>query len=165
MTKKCIFQRVIFIVILLFAAGNSAWAESVSREARKHMNRGMAAAEMAKSPAEYEEAIREFKQAMKLAPAWSPPYFNLGCAQKEAGKYQEAMNNYRKYLELEPNALDTEQVQTEIDQIEYRLEKSSETAKIRSWIEGEWIGDAISCMISFWPFRFIVNNDSVYCCA
>jgi len=39
MTKKCIFQRVIFIVILLFAAGNSAWAKTIPREAQKHMNR------------------------------------------------------------------------------------------------------------------------------
>jgi len=154
--RSCLFC----IVILLFAAGNSAWAESVPREARKHMNRGMAAAEMAKSPAEYEEAIREFEQAVRLAPGWPAPYFNLGCVQKEAGKYQEAMDNYQKYLELAPNAPDADRVQAEIDQIEYKLEKASEAAKIRSWLEGEWVGSPgpASCQ---WPVRFIVNGDSV----
>jgi len=32
-------------------------------EAMRHFDRGQAAAEMANSPADYEEAIREFKQA------------------------------------------------------------------------------------------------------
>jgi len=144
--------------ILLFAVGGSAWAESVPREAQKHMNRGMAAAEMAKSPAEYEDAIREFEQAARLAPDWSAPYFNLGVVQKKAGKYQEALNSYRKYLELAPNAPDAAQVQAEIDQIEYKLEKVSEAAKIRSWLEGEWKSGMIMGPV---PVRFIVKGDSV----
>jgi len=49
--------RYFLSVILLLAVGNSAWAESVPREAQKHMNRGMAAVEMSKSPAENEAAI------------------------------------------------------------------------------------------------------------
>jgi hypothetical protein len=49
------------------------------------------------------------------------------------------------------------QVQKEIDQIEYRLEKVSEAAKIRSWLEGEWGS------VQTGPFlvRLIVNGDSV----
>ena len=164
MTKKqhlsgyCLF----YVAIVLFAAGNSVWAETVSREAQKYMNRGMAAAEIAKSPTGYEEAIREFEQAVSLAPDWPAPYFNLGCVQKEVGKYQEALDNYRKYLELVPNAPDAEQVQTELDQIEYKLEKASEAAKIRSWLEGEWIGSSGGMYaMKAWPFRFVVNGDSV----
>ena len=159
MTKKIHFSGscLFCIAILLFAIGNSTWAESVPREAQKHMNRGMAAAEMAKSPAEYEEAIREFEKAVRLAPGWPAPYFNLGYVQNEAGNYEEALNNYRKYLKLVPNAPDAEQVQKEIDQIEYRLEKVSEAAKIRGWLEGEWGS------VETGPFlvRFIVNGDSV----
>jgi tetratricopeptide (TPR) repeat protein len=136
------------IAILLFAAGNSAWAETVSREAQKHMNRGMAAAEIAKSPAGYEEAIREFEQAVSLAPGWPAPYFNLGCVQKEVGKYQEALGSYRKYLELVPNAPDAEQVQTEIDQLEYKLEKILEVKQEEDRIKekykdvlGRWVSE------------------------
>jgi len=162
MTKKYIFQRVVFIVILLFISGNSAWAQTVPREAQKHMNRGMVAVEMAKSPAGYNEAIREFEQAAILAPRWPAPHFNLGYVLKEAGKYQKSLANYRKYLELAPNAPDAAQVQTEIDQIEYKLEKASETAKIQTWLEGEWnIQTALALHICCWPVTFIVDGDSI----
>ena len=131
MTMKWNFSgyRLFCIAILLFAAGNSAWAETVSREAQKHMNRGMAAVEMSKSPADYEEAIREFVQAARLAPRWQAPYFNLGYVQNKVGKYRDALNSYRKYLELVPSAPDAAQVQTEIDQIEYKLEKILEARR------------------------------------
>ena len=134
LSKCCLFC----IAILLFAAGNSAWAESVPREAQKHMNRGMAAAGMANSPAEYEEAIREFEQAVSLAPDWSAPYFNLGYVLKEAGKYQEALDSYRKYLELVPKAPDAGQVQIEIDQIEYKLEKILEERQKEALLEKKY---------------------------
>jgi tetratricopeptide (TPR) repeat protein len=128
-SKYCLFC----IVILLTATENSTWAESVSREAQKYMNRGMAAVEMSKSPADYDDAIREFEQAARLAPRWPAPYFNLGYVQNKIGKYQEALNNYRKYLVLVPDAPEAAQVQKEIDQIEYRLEKVLEAEKIRNW--------------------------------
>ena len=127
------FVKYFLLATLLLTVALSAWAEPISRKARKHINRGIVAAEIAKSATEYEAAIREFKQAIRLAPAWPAPYFNLGCVQKEAGKYQEALNNYRKYLKLLPNAPDAPQVQAEIDQIEYRLEKVLEAEKIRNW--------------------------------
>ena len=135
MTRKSNFVKycLFCIAILLFATENSTWAESVSREAEKYMNRGMAAVEMAKSPADYDEAIREFEQAARLAPRWPAPYFNLGYVQNKIGKYQEALNNYRKYLVLVPDAPDAAQVQKEIDQIEYRLEKVLKAEKIRNW--------------------------------
>lgn len=136
------------IATLLMTVGNRAWAESVPREAQKHMNRGMAAAEMAKSPAEYEEAVREFEEAARLASGWPAPYFNLGYVQNETGNYQEALDNYRKYLKLVPNAPDAEQVQAEIDQIEYKLEKILETKKEEERIKekyeavlGRWISE------------------------
>lgn len=151
--RYCLFC----IVILLIVPGNSTWAEAVSREAEKYMNRGMAAAEMANSPDDYKSAIKEFEQAVRLAPRWPAPYFNLGYVQNEAGNYEEALNNYRKYLKLVPNAPDAEQVQAEIDQIEYKQEQASEAAKIRGWLEGEWGS------VTTGPFlvRFIVNGDSV----
>jgi len=149
-------------VILLFTVGNSAWAQNVSREAQKHMNRGMAAAKMANSPSEYEDAIRELEQAVSFAPDWPAPYFNLGYVQKEAGKYQDALNNYQKYLELVPNAPDAAQVQAEIDQIEYKLEKVSKAAKIRTYLEGEWMMNTmLQASRCCWPITFIVNGDSV----
>ena len=164
MTKKYVlYGNCLFcLMVLSIAAGNMALAEDVSREAHKHLNRGKAAAEMAKSPTEYEDAIREFEQAMNLAPDWTVPYFNLGYVQKEAGKYQAALDNFKKYLELAPNADDAAQVQAEIDQIEYKLEKLSEAAKIRGWLEGEWwMTTMLNSTKSRWPITFIVKGDSI----
>lgn len=124
MTKMRLLWCCLFCVaIVLFAAGNSARAEIVSKEAQRHMNRGKVAVEMANSPADYEEAIHEFEQAVRFAPDWPAPYFNLGYVQNEVGNYQEALDSYRQYLKLAPDAPDAVPVQTEIDQIEYRLEK------------------------------------------
>jgi len=134
-----------YIAILLMTIGNIAWADTIPREAQKHMNRGMAAVEMAKTSADYEEAISEFEQAVRLAPDWSAPYFNLGYVLKKMGKYQQSLDNYRKYLELVPNATDAGQVQIEIDQLEYKLEKISEKAKIPRLLEGKWQGYGVCC--------------------
>ena len=156
--RDCLFC----IVILLVVPGNSTWAEAVSREAEKYMNRGMAAVETANSPDDYKSAIKEFEQAVRLAPRWPAPYFNLGYLHNKVGKYQEALNSYRKYLVLVPNAPDAAQVQKEIDQIEYRLEKVSGAAKIRSWLEGEWsMTTMLQASRSCWPITFIVNGDSI----
>ena len=56
MNRKA-FVRYFLLVILLLAVGNSTWAENVSREAQKHMNRGIAVEKMATLPADYEEAV------------------------------------------------------------------------------------------------------------
>lgn len=161
-SRYCLFC----IAILLFAAGNSAWAETISREAQKHMNRGLAAAEMAKSPADYEGAMREFEQAVSLAPDWPAPYFNLGYVLKETGKYQQSLDNYRKYLEIVPNAPDATQVQTEIDQLEYKLEKILEVKQeedrikekhetvLGRWISEEYVAWSKSPMSQNYEIRF-----------
>ncbi|MDP2278615.1 MAG: hypothetical protein Q8K51_10375, partial [Nitrospirota bacterium] len=44
-----------------------AYAQIIPEEAKRHFDRGMAAVEMAKSPADYESAIKEFTQAARLA--------------------------------------------------------------------------------------------------
>ena len=99
-----------------------ALAGSVSEEAQRYMARGMAAVEMAKTPKDYERAVREFEQAAKLAPNWPDIYFNLGSVQAKAGNYGEAMRHYKRYLELAPNAPDAAKVREEIHKLEYRAE-------------------------------------------
>jgi len=139
-----------------------AEAQNISDEARRYFDRGQVAVEMAESPVDYEDAIKEFEKAAELAPAWADVYYNLGYVQKEAGQYQGSLDNYRKYLKLVPNASDAEQVRTEINQIEYRLEKVSKEAKIRSWLEGEWVMPTmLRSTRACWPITFIVNGDSI----
>jgi hypothetical protein len=63
--------------ILFCGVASSFGQQAVSEEARRHMARGMAAVEMAKSPEEYGSAMREFQEASRLAPDWPDPHYNL----------------------------------------------------------------------------------------
>jgi len=109
-------------IVILLAWVSVTLAETVSEEAQRYMARGMAAVEMAKTPKDYERAVREFEQAAKLAPNWPDVYFNLGSVQAKAGNYGEAMRHYKRYLELAPNAPDAAKVREEIYKLEYRAE-------------------------------------------
>jgi tetratricopeptide (TPR) repeat protein len=110
-------------VMILLAWVSVTLAETVSEEAQRYMARGMAAVEMAKTPKDYERAVREFEQAAKLAPNWPDVHFNLGSVQAKAGNYGEAMRQYKRYLELAPKAPDAAKVREEIYKLEYRAEE------------------------------------------
>lgn len=105
-------------------------AQTISEEARRHLIRGQAAVEAAKSSNDYKDAITEFELTSKLAPDWPAPYFNLGMVQGAAGNYDEAIKNLRKYLALSPNAADAAQVRDHIYKLEYLRERSN--------LEGIW---------------------------
>ncbi|MDI6764759.1 MAG: tetratricopeptide repeat protein [Thermodesulfobacteriota bacterium] len=122
----CLIGMVILIVWV-----SVTLAETVSEEARRFMARGMAAVEMAKTPKDYERAVREFEQAAKLAPNWPDVYFNLGSVQAKAGNYGEAMRYYKRYLELAPNAPDAAKVREESYKLEYRAEQQMVKEKLR----------------------------------
>lgn len=64
----------------------------------------------AKSTEDFKDAIKEFKQAIKLAPDWPDVYYNLGMVQEKAGKYSDAITSLKQYLRLAPNASDAETV-------------------------------------------------------
>ena len=110
-------------IVILLSWVSVALADTVPEEAQRYMARGMAAIEMAKTPKDYERAVREFEQAAKLAPNWPDVYFNLGSVQAKAGNYGEAVRHYKRYLELAPKAPDAAKVREEIYKLEYRAEK------------------------------------------
>jgi hypothetical protein len=119
----------IILMILLMSFSTRALGQGIPEEARRFMLRGMAAVEMAKTPKDYERAVREFEQAAKLAPNWPDVYFNLGSVQAKAGNYGEAMRHYKRYLELAPNASDAAKVREEIYKLEYQAEQQEARPK------------------------------------
>ncbi len=118
-------------IVILLAWVSVTLADTVSEEAQRYMARGSAAVEMAKTPKDYERAVREFEQAAKLAPNWPDVYFNLGSVQAKAGNYGEAMRYYKRYLELAPNAPDAAKVREEIYKLEYRAEEEQKVKEIK----------------------------------
>jgi tetratricopeptide (TPR) repeat protein len=97
--------------------------QTISEEAQRHFDRGMAAVEMAKSPDDYASAIKEFEQAIRFAPDWPDVYYNLGMVQEKAGKYRDAITSLRQYLRLAPNASDAATVKSLINKLEFKAEQ------------------------------------------
>jgi len=118
-TKSCI----IILVLLLMSFSTRALGQAVSDEAKRHFDRGTIAVEMANSPADYAPAIREFEQAVSLAPNWPNAYYSLGKAQEKAGKFGDAAISYKQYLRLAPNASDADTIKTLINKLEYKSEQ------------------------------------------
>jgi tetratricopeptide (TPR) repeat protein len=100
-------------------------APAIPDEARKFMNRGMAAAEEAKTEKDYRDAIEEFQKAVNSAPWLGSGYRNLAVVQDKAGQYSQAVQNLKLYLLTNPPTADADAAKTLMDKIEYRQEKKA----------------------------------------
>jgi tetratricopeptide (TPR) repeat protein len=118
------------IVFILFFGIALSFGQTVSEEAKRHFDRGMAAVEMAKSPEDYKAAIKEFEQAARLAPDWPDVYYNLGMVQEKAEKYSDAIRSLKQYLRLAPNASDAETVKTLINKLEYKQDQEEGVKRV-----------------------------------
>lgn len=117
-------------ILILFFGIESSFGQTVSDEAKRYFSRGVAAVEMAKSPTDYEMAIREFRQAATLAPDWPDVYYNLGLVQEKAEKFNDAVTSLKQYIRLAPNSADAETVKTLIYKLEYKREQEDGAKKI-----------------------------------
>lgn len=132
-------------VLTLLSLGMAAPAGADTVEAKRHMARGAAAMEMAQSPEDYQDAVAEFSQAVKLAPDWADAWFNLGVAQESAGDYKGAIDSFRAYLKRSPAADDRDKVETRIFKLEYKMEKAGKrheetrrSAVSNDSLSGQW---------------------------
>lgn len=119
-TKTFYLVIVLAVSVLLLSTAN---AGTVSEEAQRYMAQGVAAVEMAKSSADYEDAISKFEKAKSLAPNWPDVYYNLGLVQEKAGKYRDAVTTLKQYLRLAPKAEDAAMVKSLITKLEYKAEQ------------------------------------------
>ncbi|MBT0653073.1 tetratricopeptide repeat protein [Geomobilimonas luticola] len=113
-------------------------AQVVPDAARRHMDRSQAALEMAKSPADLEDAVRELQKAVELAPDWADPYYSLGILQNRLERFDDALKNLARYLQLAPNARNAQEVKQLINKIEYRKEKTEKDRKDPNSLVGTW---------------------------
>jgi len=98
---------------------------AVPEEARKYVNRGMAAAEGAKTESDYKDAIAEFQKAVNIAPWVGAGYRGLAVMQDKAGQYTQALQNLKLFVLTNPPAADADAAKTLMDKIEYRQEKAA----------------------------------------
>jgi len=112
-------------------------AAGTFEDARRHLVRGAAAIEMAKTDSDLTVATDEFQMATEISPEWAFAWMNLGQVQARLGRLQEAMANYKRYLALAPNDKDAARISDEIIKLEFRMEQ---TARIRNR-GGIWVGE------------------------
>lgn len=126
----------ILMIFLTSLFSSTVIAEEGQADARRHMIRGVAAIEMAKSNAELALAADEFRIATELDPGLSAAWYNLGSVQAKLGKYSAAIQSYQRYLILNPKADDTQKVQDEIIKLEFCQEQVGKSVSRA----GSWIG-------------------------
>ena len=117
------------------AAAPQVRSTGISEEARRHLLRGMAAVEMAKSNDDLMIAVDEFQRATEIGPQLAMAWFNLGKAQGQLGRFAEAIASYRQYLVVVPGADDAQRVRDEIIKLEFRQELAArEKGRAGIWV-------------------------------
>lgn len=91
----------------------------ISEEARRHALRGEA---MIRN-GEFENAAKEFKKAIKIAPYAAKLYFNTALLYADMKRYPEAIRYMKAYTEMAPEAPDVRTAKDEIIKWEYLMEK------------------------------------------
>jgi len=122
-------SKSLLILAAVFVCATPSFTQDVSKEAQRYMIRGEAAMEEAENPTDYKDAVIEFKKATELAPKWAEAWFNLGVAQEAVKDFSGAMNSFKMYLKLKPDADDKDKIKTHIIRLEYKRDKA-EKAKI-----------------------------------
>jgi Tfp pilus assembly protein PilF len=69
------------------------------------------------------EAAAEYEALIRLMPDNGTFYLNIGQAYVRSEQYDKALEAYRKFLQLEPNAPEAKQVRVEIDKLKRLLEQ------------------------------------------
>lgn len=94
-------------------------------KAQKHLDRGVAAIEGAKSVEDFKDACAEFTKVLTIAPWFGRGYRPLAVAQDKAGQYDAALKNLEFYLLSQPSPEDAAWAKSLINKIEYRKEKAA----------------------------------------
>ncbi|MDT8287828.1 MAG: tetratricopeptide repeat protein, partial [Elusimicrobiales bacterium] len=98
----------------------------------------MAALETAKIKSDLALAIEEFNMAVGISPKMADAWLNMGKAQVQHGLYKDAMESYRQYLAVAPDAPDAQAMRDELVKLEFRQERLEKT----QGREGEWMDDS-----------------------
>ncbi|MFQ6069152.1 MAG: tetratricopeptide repeat protein [Candidatus Aminicenantales bacterium] len=65
-----------------------------------------------------DEAIEYYKLAIKIKPDWSKPYLRLGYAYLNKGDFEKALENFKKFIDMDPENPEVPRVKGIIDYLE-----------------------------------------------
>ena len=109
-------RTLVAVCFLLLAFVRAAHAEDPSeRAARRHYDRGQKLFNLQK----FEDALDQYQKAFDADP--NPSFlFNIAQCQRNLGEYDAAIFSFKRYLKLDPEADNREQVEGLIDELEQK---------------------------------------------
>ena len=93
-----------------------------------HANRSVDVGNFYMKAGKVDAAIDRFIEAAHYEPSLAKPWRLLGEAYEKKGEYSNAIQSYKKYLELLPGADDAKKVQKRISQLEEKTGKETSKA-------------------------------------
>lgn len=112
----------------LEAAFRASRGRTAPDAAVAHEGRAEAAVQMAKSPADFLIAAKEFEKAIQVAPWVAAYHFNRGVVLEKAEKYAEAAKSLDLYLLADPAAKDAREVKKKIAGLRFKQELATRPA-------------------------------------
>lgn len=94
--------------------------EEPSAAALSHYAAAISTLQNDEGPSAYDLAIEQFRLAIEVEPDWPEPYYSLGVVAEKAGRFEEAAESLRTYLELKPNARNAGAVRSMISVLDDR---------------------------------------------
>jgi tetratricopeptide (TPR) repeat protein len=122
-----ILRILALLALLLAVTPRVAHADDpATRASKRHFERGEKLFALGK----FDDALDEYQKAFDAKPI--PDFlFNIGQCYRNLGDYQQAIFSFKKYLKLEPDAPDKEQVEKLIDTLEEKQERGEGAKLVR----------------------------------
>jgi tetratricopeptide (TPR) repeat protein len=137
---KKTFKSVICLATLAWFAGTvQIYAQQNDSE---EFHRHIRYAKTAFDRGEYPNALKEYKEALILSPAYPELYKAIGQVHEKlaaAADLKAAIAHYRRYLELAPDATDARQIKNKIYDLEYVVAEKVKQDSILDDLNGEWV--------------------------
>ncbi len=96
----------------------------IPEEARRHFVKANTLMKDAKAPSDYDAVMKEYNQAIILAPWWPDVIYNAAMAREAQGRYQSAIGGLKWFLLTKPSETEARAAQDRIYALEAKLEKA-----------------------------------------
>jgi tetratricopeptide (TPR) repeat protein len=145
MKTKNVMQHTIYKTIICLAA--FTWLAGITQTHAQQQNseelrRHIRYAQTAYNAGEYPDALKEYQEALELAPNYPELYKAIGDVYEKlatTADLKAAITHYKRYMELAPKAADVRQIQDKIYDLEYLSKKQEEQDMILDDLSGEWV--------------------------
>jgi len=130
------------LFIVVFIAASFCCEAAFSQSSIDAIKRLLTRAQTAYSMQNYEDALNEYLKIKQMSPNYPDLYKAIGDVYEKLGKDNDlanAIESYKTYLRLVPNAKDKEEMSKKIYVLEYIHEKQVQQTKILDDLRGIWV--------------------------